>query len=222
MLAGMAVASSLQSVIGSKASASQGAALISLWGLERKLQDLLLNEGVPVAATASPLKTIVTTLPFCDLLSKLRPGVGKTVESAVRATETAGLRVDSKTVKAVAGIMVDTIVKCKDAWAVAGINSFDNVLWFNQELMSEALWYAVAVPAFIGGGLSDAASSGLESVSKTLATAQKKSQYRADELCRLLPSPLARESKVTKTGAKKTGKTEKKGKRASARKSTKT
>lgn len=222
MLAGMAVASSLQSVIGSKASASQGAALISLWGLERKLQDLLLNEGVPVAATASPLKTIVTTLPFCDLLSKLRPDASKTGESAVRATATAGLRVDAKTVKAVAGIMVDTIVKCKDAGAVAGINSFDNVLWFNQELMSEALWYAVAVPAFIGGGLSDAASSGLESVSKTLATAQKKSQYRADELCRLLPSPLARESKVTKTGAKKTGKTEKKGKRTSARKSTKT
>lgn len=214
MLAGMAVAFSLCQVLGSKATSADAAALISLWGLERKLQDLLLNEGVPVAATATPLKTIVTTLPFCGLLSKLRPSAGRASDdAAVREAKsaTAGVKVDTKTIKAVAGIMVDTIVKCKDAGAVAGINSFDNVLWFNQELMSEALWYAVATPAFIGGGLAGTTSSGLESVSKTLVTAQRKSRYRADELCRLLPPPSVKKSRFAKTGARKAGKTEGKG-----------
>ena len=186
----MAVASSLQSVLGKKATAENAAALISQWGLERKLQDLLLNRGIPVAATSLPLKTMVVTLPFLDLLPQLK-----------RADTTA--KVDAKTVKKVAGIMVDTIVHSKAASAVAGINLFDNVLWFNQELMSEALWYAVAVPAFIGGGLGESTSDGLEAVAKTLATAQKKAEYRADQLCEILPPPVVEKSKGAKVSSKK-------------------
>ena len=195
MFAGMAVAASLQSVLGSKATAKDAAALVSLWGLERKLQDLLLNRGVPVAATSLPLKTMVVTFPSLDLLSQLK------------ASDTSKL--DTKAVKKVAGIMVDTIVHSKEASVVAGVNLFDNVLWFNQELMSEALWYAVAVPAFIGGGLGESTKDGLEAVAKTLATAQKKAEYRADQLCKLLPPPVVEKSKVTKASSKKKPEAEK-------------
>lgn len=206
MLAGMMVAFSLRQVLGSKATASQSAALISLWGLERKLQDLLLNEGIPVSATAVPLKAVVLSLPFCDLLPKLKPAAGKalapqTAERPDKAesggklavTERAEIKVDAKAVKTVAGIMVEAIVAGKDAAAVAGVNSFDGVLWFNEEKMDDALWFAVAVPALLGGGLDDGVQeAGLGAVAQTLTTAQKKSQYRADELCRLLPPPVVK------------------------------
>lgn len=200
MLAGMAVASSLKSVLGKKATAKDAAALVSLWGLERKLQDLLLNRGVPVAATSLPLKTMVVTLPFLDLVPQLK-----------RAD--AAAKVDTKTVKKVAGIMVDTIVHSKAAGTVAGINIFDNVLWFNQELMTEALWYAVAVPAYLGGTLAESTKEGLGAVAKTLADAQKKAEYRADQLCLLLPlpevkKPAAKASKAAK--AEKTAKSSQK------------
>ena len=201
MLAGMMVAFSLRQVLGSKATASQAAALISLWGLERKLQDLLLNEGVPVAATAIPLKTIVLTLSFCDLLTKLKPakttaatGTSATSETAKKSAKAgAEVKVDAKAVKAVAGIMVDAIVAGKDAREVAGVNLYDNILWFNEEKMEDALWFAVAIPAFLGGGLDGGwQEAGLEAVDKSLAAAQKKSQYRADQLCRLLPPPVVK------------------------------
>lgn len=200
MLAGMAVASSLKSVLGKKATAKDAAALVSLWGLERKLQDLLLNRGVPVAATSLPLKTMVVTLPFLDLVPQLK-----------RAD--AAAKVDTKTVKKVAGIMVDTIVHSKAAGTVAGINIFDNVLWFNQELMTEALWYAVAVPAYLGGTLAESTKEGLGAVAKTLADAQKKAEYRADQLCLLLSlpevkKPAAKASKAAK--AEKTAKSSQK------------
>lgn len=98
--------------------------------------------------------------------------------------------------------MVDTIVHCNAASAVAGINLFDNVLWFNQELMSDALWYAVAVPAYLGGGLAESTKDGLDAVAKILADAQKKAEYRADQLCELLPPPEVKKLKATKTAAK--------------------
>ena len=194
------MASSLKSVLGKKATAKDAAALVSLWGLERKLQDLLLNRGVPVAATSLPLKTMVVTLPFLDLVPQLK-----------RAD--AAAKVDTKTVKKVAGIMVDTIVHSKAAGTVAGINIFDNVLWFNQELMTEALWYAVAVPAYLGGTLAESTKEGLGAVAKTLADAQKKAEYRADQLCLLLPlpevkKPAAKASKAAK--AEKTAKSSQK------------
>jgi hypothetical protein len=188
MFAGMAVAASLQSVLGKKATAKDTAALVALWGLERKLQDLLLNRGIPVAATSVPLKTMVVTLPFLDLLSQLK--------------EADTSKLDIKAVKKVAGIMVDTIVHNKEASVVAGVNLFDNVLWFNQELMSEALWYAIAVPAFIGSGLDESTKEGLETVAKTLATAQKKAEYQADQLCELLPPPEVKKPKSSKSSSK--------------------
>ena len=189
MLAGLAVAASLQSVLGKKATAKDTAALVSLWGLERKLQDLLLNRGIPVAATSLPLKTMVVVLPFLDLLPQLKQADTTT-------------KPDAKAVKKVAGIMVDTIVHSKAAGAVAGVNLFDNVLWFNQELMSEALWYAVAVPAFIGGGLDESTKEALEAVAKALATAQKKAEYQADQLCELLPLPKVKKPKSGKAASK--------------------
>ena len=95
--------------------------------------------------------------------------------------------------------MVDAIVAGKDAREVAGVNLYDNILWFNEEKMEDALWFAVAIPAFLGGGLDGGwQEAGLEAVDKSLAAAQKKSQYRADQLCRLLPPP------VVKKPAKKT------------------
>ena len=217
MLAGMAVAHSLQLVLGDKAAAKDGAALVALWGLERKLQDVLLNEGVPVADTAIPLKTMVMALPFCDLMDELG-GTEKSAKAAVAAeksVETADekqaaktpAKAETKKVRLVAGSMVDAIVTGTEAGAVAGVNSFDNVLWFNEERMTEALWYAVAVPAFLGGGLDGSRKeAGLEAVAKTLAAGQKKAQYRADELCKLLPPPVA---KGAKPGAGKKGGTTK-------------
>ena len=131
---------------------------------------------------------MVVTLPLVDLVAQLK-----------KADATA--KVDDKAVKKVAGIMVDTIVHSKAAGAVAGINLFDNVLWFNQELMTEALWYAVAVPAYLGDGLAESTKEGLEAVEKMLATAQKKAEYRADQLCVLLPPPEVKKP-ATKAGAK--------------------
>jgi hypothetical protein len=202
----MAVAASLQSVLGNKATAKDAAALVSLWGLERKLQDLLLNRGVPVTATSLPLKTMVITFPFLDLLSQLKQ-------------KDATTKLDAKVVKKVAGIMVDTIVHCNAASAVAGINLFDNVLWFNQELMSEALWYAVAVPAYLGGGLAESTKDGLEAVAKILADAQKKAEYRADQLCELLPPPEVKKPKSTKTPSKDKKKGAKEDKTSASEKS---
>ena len=222
MLAGMMVAYSLRQVLGTKATASQAAALISLWGLERKLQDLLLNEGVPVAATALPLKTTVLALSFCDLLAKLKPAktTAATETSAVPETAKklakagAEVKVDAKAVKAVAGIMVDAIVAGKDAREVAGVNLYDNILWFNEEKMEDALWFAVAIPAFLGGGLDGGwQEAGLEAVDKALAAAQKKSQYRADQLCRLLPPPVVKKpvKKATTQADQKTSSKKKAG-----------
>lgn len=219
MLAGMMVAFSLRQVLGNKATASQAAALISQWGLERKLQDLLLNEGVPVSATAIPLKTTVLALSFCDLLAQLKEpakAASTTKKQAAAADkdmvakkptkDAAEIKVDTKAVKAVAGIMVDAIVAGKDARELAGVNHYDNVLWFNEEKMSDALWFAVAIPALLGGGLDGGwQEAGLEAVDKTLSAAQKKSQYRADELCRLLPPPVATKPAKKATTAKKAG-----------------
>ncbi len=211
MLAGMAVARSLQLVLGDKATARQCADLISLWGLERKLQDLLLNENAPVAATSVPLKTMVLALPFCDLLTKLKPAAGKAApgdkaESGEKTavTERTEIKVEAKTVKLVAGAMVEAIVAGKEAAAVAGVNSFDGVLWFNEEKMDDALWFAVAIPALLGGGLDGGVQeAGLEAVAKALSAAQKKSQYRADELLRLLPSPVVKKTATKESTARK-------------------
>ena len=206
MLAGMAVVASLQSVLGNKATAKDAAALVSLWGLERKLQDLLLNRGVPVAATSLPLKTMVVVLPFMDLLNQLKQ-------------DNATGKLDDKAVKKVAGIMVNTIVHSKAAGAVAGINLFDNVLWFNHELMSDALWYAVAVSAYLGGGLTASIKEGLEAVAKILADAQKKAEYRADQLCEILPPPEVKKPKATKATSKDKQEEEKEDKTSATEKS---
>ena len=115
--------------------------------------------------------------------------------------------------------MVDTIVHSKAAGAVAGINLFDNVLWFNHELMSDALWYAVAVSAYLGGGLAASIKEGLEAVAKILADAQKKAEYRADQLCELLPPPEVKKPKATKATSKDKQEEEKEDKTSATEKS---
>ena len=75
--------------------------------------------------------------------------------------------------------------------------------------MTEALWYAVAVPAYLGGALAESTKEGLEAVAKTLADAQKKAEYRADQLCLLLPPPEVKKPAAKASKAAKAEKTAK-------------
>ncbi|AEE17648.1 alpha-amylase family glycosyl hydrolase [Treponema brennaborense] len=191
MLAAFALLYAAKDVLGSKATAGSAADLIELWGLERKLQDLLMNENVPAADSFVPLKTILSVLRVCDIAAAVP------LNEAGEATP--------KAIKAAAGTVADHIVHGKYAPLTAGTNSFDNVLWFNAERMTDTVWYAISVPAFFAAG--DVSVSLLAKLSALLSGAQVKAEYRAAAFTELLPLPeKARGAKKTAgNGSKITG-----------------
>ena len=105
-----------------------------------------------------------------------------------------------------AGVIVEKIVKSKNAGLIAGVNNFDNILWFNDEKMTDALWYAVSVSAILNAKTSVYPQ--LETILALLIASQKKSEYKADIFMELLPAPVAKEKKTAskKVAAKKTAK----------------
>ena len=195
MLAGFIGLYSIRDVLGNKASAMDASALIEKWGLERKLQDILLNENIPSSETYVPLKTILSSVAYIDCLEKIK--------------EDDSAKSFDKILKDVTGIIASKIVSGKDARIIAGVNNFDNVLWFNSERMSDAVWYAVVVPAIMESKIK---SDVLEKILALFVAAQEKSEYRADVFTELLPAPVVKTTKTTKTTKSKTEKGVKKEK----------
>ena len=187
MLAGFTVLYSIKDVLGDKATAADTAALIARWGLERKLQDMLLNENIPVSDTYVPLRSILAALPYSDVIKAVKTPSEATVSSAA--------------VKAAAGTIAQSVVYNPAAAVTAGVNEFNNVLWFNEERMTDTLWFAVVVPAVMNADV--ALYPLLETLLALFIAAQKKSEYRADVFAELLPAPAV---KARKTASKKTGK----------------
>lgn len=185
MLAGFTVLYSIKDVLGDKATAVDTAALIARWGLERKLQDMLLNENIPVTDTYVPLRSILAALPYSDVIKAVKTPSEATVSSAA--------------VKAAAGTIAQSVVYNPAAAVTAGVNEFNNVLWFNEERMTDTLWFAVVVPAVMNADVSRYLL--LETLLALFTAAQKKSEYRADVFAELLPAPVV---KAKKTASKKT------------------
>lgn len=193
MLAGFVVLYSLRDVLGTRATAQNVADLIEKWGLERKLLDILLNENVPVSQTYVALRTILAVIPCCDVLASFK-------ETKVSA------KTSQKMLKEKAGAIVEKIVKSKNAGLIAGVNNFDNILWFNDEKMTDALWYSVCVASIMNAKTTVYPQ--LETILALLIASQKKAEYKADIFMELLPAPVAKEKKTAskKVAAKKTAK----------------
>lgn len=185
MLAGFVVLYSLRDVLGNKATAQNAADLIAKWGLERKLQDILLNENIPTSQTYVPVRTILSSIPFCDAIASLK-------------ADSSG-KVPQKLLKETAGVVADKLVHAPTAAITAGVNNFDNILWFNDERMADAVWYSVAVPAIMNVTTASDYPN-LETVLALLTAAQKKAEYRAETFVEFLPLPVV---KTPKTAAKK-------------------
>ena len=191
ILSGIAVLYTLKDILGKKATAQDTSALIFKWGLERKLQDIFLNEGIPVEATSVALKTIVNVLGVIDIVAHIKaPKTEKDGEVA---------KTSPKVVKEHAGKILHYLLTRKDANVICGLNSFDNVLWFNEEKMTDVIWYAIAVPVLLGNF---SKIKELEAIEKLLVTNQKKAAYKADTFAELLPMPVMDKKSQKKKGSK--------------------
>lgn len=180
MLASYAVLYSLKDILGDKATSENAAALISLWGLERKLQDILLNENIPVALTYVPLRTILASLASVDCMEELK-------------ADSAG-KISTAKFKEVAGKIANILIKSPSATLTAGVNNYNNVLWFNDERMTDSVWFTVVTSAIMQGA--DASDHNkYETIFALLTAAQKEAEYQAEKFLELLPLPEEKKAK---------------------------
>lgn len=207
ILGSFSVLYTLRLILGSKATAKNTADLISLWGLDRKLRDILLGEGISVATSYIPLRNSLCVLPFIDVLENM-----KTAKKTEKDEEE---KISPKVVKECAALLMHSIVTSSDAALIAGVNVFDNIVWFNDEKMADAMWFGTVVPAVIGS-LEDKHAL-LEAMYKELMTAKKKAEYKVDNLTTLLPLPTPK-VKAKATGEKVKGKASDKSEKSSSAK----
>lgn len=207
ILGSFSVLYTLRLILGSKATAKNTADLISLWGLDRKLRDILLGEGISVATSYIPLRSILCVLPFIDVLENM-----KTAKKTEKDEEE---KISPKVVKEYAALLMHSIVTSSDAALIAGVNVFDNIVWFNDEKMADAMWFGTVVPAVIGS-LEDKYAL-LEAMYKALMAAKKKAEYKVDNLTTLLPLPTPK-VKAKATGEKVKGKAGDKSEKSSSAK----
>lgn len=207
ILGSFSVLYTLRLILGSKATAKNTADLISLWGLDRKLRDILLGEGISVATSYIPLRSILCVLPFIDVLENM-----KTAKKTEKDEEE---KISPKVVKECAALLMHSVVTSSDAALIAGVNVFDTIVWFNDEKMADAIWFGTVVPAVIGS-LEDKYAL-LEAMYKVLMDAKKKAEYKVDNLTTLLPLPTPK-VKAKATGEKVKGKVGGKSEKSSSAK----
>ena len=207
ILGSFSVLYTLRLILGSKATAKNTADLISLWGLDRKLRDILLGEGISVATSYIPLRSILCVLPFIDVLENM-----KTAKKTEKDEEE---KISPKVVKECAALLMHSVVTSSDAALIAGVNVFDTIVWFNDEKMADAMWFGTVVPAVIGS-LEDKYAL-LEAMYKVLMDAKKKAEYKVDNLTTLLPLPTPK-VKAKATGEKVKGKAGDKSEKSSSAK----
>ena len=121
--------------------------------------------------------------------------------------------------------LVNLIVKSRYSVQLGGINSFDNIIWFNKELVEDSLNDAILLMALDS---TEAKLPEIFKLHKILFAAKLKSAYKVELFVKEFEPKPAKKTKAEKTPAKKTekkttaSKTKKPAtKKAPAKKSTK-
>ncbi|MGP1587243.1 MAG: alpha-amylase family glycosyl hydrolase [Treponemataceae bacterium] len=174
LLAGFAIIYSVRDVIGSKATAGDTKNLINLWGLDRKIRDILVEFGKPSRDMQTTFKTLLEAITICDF------------------------KLNSKNTQIMAGTIAETFVHSDVANVVLGINMFDNILWYNKEKLENVIWSVGTVFSLFAAKSTDYPN--LYKVTTILAKAMDDSEFRAEKLLELLE---VEKPKAKKTCTKK-------------------
>ncbi|MCQ2593789.1 MAG: alpha-amylase family glycosyl hydrolase [Treponemataceae bacterium] len=190
----LALLAANKGAIGKKATSSDAAKLAEQWGLNRKLFSIVKKTAI--ADTSLWYYQALTPVLLC--------------------TSTAPA--DKKTTKEAAYFTISTLFENKNAPALTGLNTFDNVRWFGKEQTERALEeICFAQNLFKGKKAED-----FEACAKLLVKTCEEAQYKADDFLAALapavkkPAKKAR-TKTAGTAAKASGKTAKTAKTPAAK-----
>ena len=191
-LAAYSIAWTVQDVLGSRATATDARNVITLWGIDRKLRDILCEYGLPSKELYMFFWTLLETAPFCD----------STISE---------LSWPTATYRAAAAL-----INNRHAGSILGINNYNNILWINKEKAEWAIWTAVIQYMLFSAEKSNVHL--LEKIRDALLSALATAGYKTEELLKLLKPAVEYEEpkkrKYTrkapaKATAKATGKTPK-------------
>ncbi|MCR4714217.1 MAG: alpha-amylase [Treponemataceae bacterium] len=159
-LAAYSIAWTVQDVLGSKATATDTRNVITLWGIDRKLRDILCDYGLPSKDLYTFFWALLETAPFCDTqISEL-------------SWQTAAYRAAS------------SLINNRHAGSILGINQYNNILWINKEKAEWAVWTAVLQYMLFAADKSNVHL--LERIRDTLLSALASSGYKTEDLLKLL------------------------------------
>ncbi|MCM1321810.1 MAG: alpha-amylase family glycosyl hydrolase [Bacteroides sp.] len=115
-LAAFTILYSIKDSIGSEAAAGDVCELISLWGLDRKICDILSDCGC------------------CD------KGIYRSFCAMTEVCKICGCDIELKHPESGAYTVVHSLLGLDKATLLLGVNRYNNQLWFNKEKMSDMLW----------------------------------------------------------------------------------
>ncbi|MCR4939540.1 MAG: alpha-amylase [Treponemataceae bacterium] len=150
----------VQDVLGKKATATDTRNVIKLWGIDRKLRDILCEYGLPSKELYMFFWTLLETAPFCD------------TPISEPSWPTAAYKAAS------------SLINNRHAGSILGINQYNNILWINKEKAEWAIWTAVLQYMMFSANKTNV--NLLGNIRDTLLSALTSSGYRTDELLRIL------------------------------------
>ena len=191
-LAEYSIAWTVQDVLGSKATATDTRNVITLWGIDRKLRDILCDYGLPSKDLYTFFWALLETAPFCDTqISEL-------------SWQTAAYRATS------------SLINNRHAGSILGINQYNNILWINKEKAEWAVWTAVLQYMLFAANKSNVHL--LERIRDTLLSALATSGYKTEELLNLLKPAVEYEEPKRKRATRTTRKPATEAKKSAAEK----
>ena len=202
--AAYAAALAVKEMLGADGTFSNASRVISLWSLDRKLRMLLTETdsaslSAKNAAAYRPLFDAITgTLALCDI------------------------ELSEKTVPEASYTAVAYLVENGTGASLLGLNSFNNILWYNKEKAAYTLKAAVLQYSLFASAPKTGKAELVEKAKRRILNAAKKCEYKADVLLTLLkPASLIKKEKsaAKKALAKKTSEKKSAAKKTSAKKS---
>ncbi|MCQ2983090.1 MAG: alpha-amylase, partial [Treponemataceae bacterium] len=176
-LAAYLMAVSVQDILGKKTTAADTQKLITLWRLDRKLRDLLVDQGHDENKLFTIFRSLRETTCIADM--------GITAASW----------------KKDAAQIVDYLTRHELAWELLGLNTFGDTVWYNKE--KAEVTFASAFVLYTLCAAKPAQYESLEKLRTLIADAAEKSEYKVELLVKGVGPAEKKPTAAKKTAEKK-------------------
>ncbi len=191
------MAVSVQDILGKKTTALDTQKLITLWRLDRKLRDLLVDQGHDETKLFTIFRSLRETTCIADM--------GVTAASWQKDAAT----------------IVDYLTKHELAWELLGLNTFGDTVWYNKEKAEVS--FASALVLYTLCAAKPVQYESLEKLRTLIAEAAEKSEYKVALLVQNVQPPVKKATATAKkpTAAKPTAEKKPAAKKPKAKKTDK-